>query len=231
MEAQRSFARAAEEASRSEWTYDEERKELETTLRAVSKASTDARDAVIAAAQARAGVFALLKKLTLELSAATASRLGADAPWDAAVAARVPDTNVNVARPGPNSAAPSRCVRAPRGGERVLSFARRAGRARGVLRAPPRARAVLRVGAGACVPRGGRGCAVLRAPRGRAPVNVPFRRGGLSPSQVALGLQRGKSTVQLSCVPDDSSALLGASGFNKPKVGAGDLAVSWKGDV
>jgi hypothetical protein len=32
-------------------------------------------------------------------------------------------------------------------------------------------------------------------------------------------------------VPDDSAALLGASGFNKPRVGAGDLAVSWKGDI
>ena len=85
----------------------------------------------------------MLRKLVLELSAATAKRLGNDADCDAGLAARVPATNIN------------------------LSGA----------------------------------------------------------------LQRGKSSLQISCVPDDSAALLGASGFNKPRVGAGDLAVSWKGDI
>ena len=44
-------------------------------------------------------------------------------------------------------------------------------------------------------------------------------------------LQRGKSNVVVSVVPDDSASLLGPNGFNKPRVGAGDLALSYKCDV
>ena len=143
IKAREEFTALAEAASRAEWTYDEDERELEAALLAVSRASAAARDATIAAAQQRASVFAVLRKLVLELSAATAKRLGNDADCDAGLAARVPATNIN------------------------LSGA----------------------------------------------------------------LQRGKSSLQISCVPDDSAALLGASGFNKPRVGAGDLAVSWKGDI
>ena len=143
IKAREEFTALAEAASRAEWTYDDDERELEAALLAVSRASSAARDATIAAAQQRASVFAVLRKLVLELSAATAKRLGNDADCDAGLAARVPATNIN------------------------LSGA----------------------------------------------------------------LQRGKSSLQISCVPDDSAALLGASGFNKPRVGAGDLAVSWKGDV
>ena len=136
IKAREEFTALAEAASRAEWTYDEDERELEAALLAVSRASAAARDATIAAAQQRASVFAVLRKLVLELSAATAKRLGNDADCDAGLAARVPATNIN------------------------LSGA----------------------------------------------------------------LQRGKSSLQISCVPDDSAALLGASGFNKPRVGAGDLA-------
>ena len=43
-------------------------------------------------------------------------------------------------------------------------------------------------------------------------------------------LQKGKSTVQLSVVPDDSAPLLGPSGFNKPKIAPGDLAFTYKSE-
>ena len=141
--AKEAFTGLAEASSRAEWTYDAAAAELEATFLAVSRASSLARDATIAAAQQRASVFAVLRKLVLELSAATAKRLGADQDCDAGLAARVPSTNVN------------------------LSGA----------------------------------------------------------------LARGKSSLQVSCVPDDSAALLGAAGFNKPRVGAGDLAVSYKTDI
>ena len=141
--AERAFCREAEASSRAEWTYAAELGELRDALKAVAAASSDWRDAVIKAAQTRANCFTVLKKLAFELDAATASRLGNDSPWNAALAWRVPETNVN------------------------LSGA----------------------------------------------------------------LQRGKSNVVVSVVPDDSASLLGPNGFNKPRVGAGDLALSYKCDV
>ena len=96
IKAREEFTALAEAASRAEWTYDEDERELEAALLAVSRASAAARDATIAAAQQRASVFAVLRKLVLELSAATAKRLGNDADCDAGLAARVPATNINL---------------------------------------------------------------------------------------------------------------------------------------
>ena len=141
--AERDFCREADAATRPGWSYESELKELRASLEAVAAAAAGWRDGVIKAAQTRANCFTVLKKLAFELDAATAGRLGTDAPWDAGVAWRVPDTNVN------------------------LSGA----------------------------------------------------------------LQRGKSSLIISHVPDDSANLLGPNGFNKPRVGAGDLALSCKTEI
>ena len=47
---------------------------------------------------------------------------------------------------------------------------------------------------------------------------------------LSAALQRYKTNVQLSVVPDDSAPLLTPTGFNKPKVGPGDLALTYKAD-
>lgn len=47
---------------------------------------------------------------------------------------------------------------------------------------------------------------------------------------LSAALQRAKTTVQLSVVPDDSASLLGPSGFNKPKISPGDLAFTYKSE-
>lgn len=141
--AEREFTHLAEQSSRAEWSYDDVLEDLRATLMAIGGASGEWRDAVIKAAQTRANCFTVLKKLAFELDAATASRLGTDSPWNAGLAWRVPETNVNLSG----------------------------------------------------------------------------------------SLQRGKSQLQVSHVPDDSANLLGPNGFNKPRVGAGDLAVSYKMDA
>ncbi|KAH8059271.1 hypothetical protein JL721_9367 [Aureococcus anophagefferens] len=89
------FCREADAATRPGWSYDAELKELGRRFEA-SRRRPAAGDGVIKAAQTRANCFTVLKKLAFELDAATAGRLGTDAPWDAGVAWRVPDTNVNL---------------------------------------------------------------------------------------------------------------------------------------
>ena len=42
---------------------------------------------------------------------------------------------------------------------------------------------------------------------------------------LSLGHQQGRTNVQMSCVPDDSAALLGPNGFTRG-VGPGNLGVS-----
>ena len=138
IKAREEFTALAEAASRAEWTYDEDERELEAALLAVSRASAAARDATIAAAQQRASVFAVLRKLVLELSAATAKRLGNDADCDAGLAARVPPrTSTSRAR----CSGASRGSRSPAcpttggaaGRVRLQQAARRRGRPRGVV--------------------------------------------------------------------------------------------------
>eukprot|EP00633_Aureoumbra_lagunensis_P008557 CAMPEP_0197321384 /NCGR_PEP_ID=MMETSP0891-20130614/64835_1 /TAXON_ID=44058 ORGANISM="Aureoumbra lagunensis, Strain CCMP1510" /NCGR_SAMPLE_ID=MMETSP0891 /ASSEMBLY_ACC=CAM_ASM_000534 /LENGTH=275 /DNA_ID=CAMNT_0042813245 /DNA_START=766 /DNA_END=1593 /DNA_ORIENTATION=- len=48
---------------------------------------------------------------------------------------------------------------------------------------------------------------------------------------LSAALQKAKTNIQLSCVPDDSASILGPSGFNKPRVGPGDLALSYKTEI
>ena len=138
--AERSFSRLADEASRPRWSYEAALGELRSSLQAVARASGLERDAALKAAQQRAKCFTVLKKLAVELDLATGARLGTDSPIEAAIAFRVPETNINL----------------------------------------------------------------------------------------AASLARAKTTVQISCLPDDSAPLLGPNGFNKGKVGAGDLALSVK---
>lgn len=144
LETERSFVVEAEEATRKQasWSYDEVRAELRSALRAVAAKSAEARAAELKAAQQRAQYFTALRKLVTELEEATQAHFGLDSPIDAALAWRLPDTNVNL----------------------------------------------------------------------------------------SAGLQKAKTTVQLSVVPDDSASLIGASGFNKPKLAAGALAISYKAD-
>lgn len=144
VDAERSFVANAEDSTRKMgvWSYDDVRMELRTALRAVAAKSAAAKAAELKAAQQRAQYFTVLRKLVTELEEATQAHFGLDSPVDAALAWRVPDTNINL----------------------------------------------------------------------------------------SAGLQRAKTTVQLSVVPDDSAALLGPSGFNKPKLSAGALAFTYKAD-
>jgi len=139
---ERAFCVAAVESSRPSWSYEAARRELRESLFAVAARGSEVRAATLKAAQQRANYFTVLRKLVLELEDATKKRLGLDSPVDAAVAWRVPDTNINL----------------------------------------------------------------------------------------SAALQRAKTNVQLSVVPDDSAPLLSTTGFNKPRVAAGDLAMSYRTD-
>ncbi|KAJ8612236.1 hypothetical protein CTAYLR_002947 [Chrysophaeum taylorii] len=143
--AEREFSRNAEEATRkfADWSYEEARRELRAVLRVVAAKSAEARGAELKAAQQRAQYFTVLRKLVTELEEATEAHLGLDSPVNAALAFRVPETNINL----------------------------------------------------------------------------------------SAALQKAKTSIQLSVVPDDSASLLGPTGFNKPKIASGDLAFSYKADV
>lgn len=141
---ERNFVKAAEESTRNNaaWSYDEKRAQLRGLLAAVAVKSAEVRQAELKAAQQRAQYFTALNKLVHDLEDATQAHFGLDAPVDAALAVRIPETNINL----------------------------------------------------------------------------------------SAALQKGKSTVQLSVVPDDSAPLLGPSGFNKPKIAPGDLAFTYKSE-
>ncbi|KAJ1462961.1 hypothetical protein M885DRAFT_504445 [Pelagophyceae sp. CCMP2097] len=140
---EREFCARADEASRSCWHYDETLRELRASLKLIAGGATLVRDATLKSAQKNANYFTVLKRLFGELEGAFAKRTGSDAPCQAGVAFRVPNTNINLSG----------------------------------------------------------------------------------------GLARAKTTVQVSCVPDDVAPLLGANGFNARKVPAGDLALSYKVDL
>lgn len=145
IEVERSFMLNAEESTRKSaaWSYDKVRTELRDMLRAVAAKSAEARAAELKAAQQRAQYFTVLRKLVTELEEATQAHFGLDSPVDAALAWRIPETNINL----------------------------------------------------------------------------------------SAGLQKAKTTVQLSVVPDDSATLLGTTGFNKAKLAAGALAFTYKADM
>ena len=157
-------------------------------------------DVQLKAAQQQSKCIQLIQMYQQQLQQLQQQAFGQPSPLQLGAAYRVPDTSINLSGQYQNGA--------------------RARASASETRAPPAPPPPARPGALS-------GYISSRAPDSerRAPFPLPRPALSLSPPRGASPSLAGKTSLQLTCVPDDSAAMLGPNGFTRG-VGPGNLGLS-----